>query len=188
MCECEPRLQGLPRVQAPTPPELPAQLRIRTLQAFATPLLQDVLARSCGRCRPSQADHRAATFGDQAPHPCPRSGRARLASSTRCSRRSSSCGPKPPSASKPACHASWRVLITGGGLATWIVEGKRPVAVLAQQWSEARWLVDSEVHVTALRRETGRANFEVRYWCQVNPERVYACLRAGEPLPNRYGC
>jgi hypothetical protein len=74
-----------------------------------------------------------------------------------------------------------------GGLATWIVEGKQPVAVLAQQWSEPRWLVDSEVSIAALSRETGRANFKVRYWCQVDPERVCACLRAGEPLPDRYG-
>jgi hypothetical protein len=44
-----------------------------------------------------------------------------------------------------------------GGLATWIVEGKQPVAVLAQQWSEPRWLVDSEVSIAALGRETGRA-------------------------------
>ena len=74
-----------------------------------------------------------------------------------------------------------------GGLATWIVEGSQPVAVLAQQWSEPRWLVDSGMPVAALRRKAGRANFEIRYWCQVAPERVYACLREGKPLPDRYG-
>ena len=74
-----------------------------------------------------------------------------------------------------------------GGLATWIVDGRQPVAVLAQQWSEPRWLVDFDVPITALRRETGRANFELRYWCQVDPERVSACLREGKPLPDRYG-
>ena len=74
-----------------------------------------------------------------------------------------------------------------GGLATWIVEGRQPVAVLAQQWREPRWLVDSDMPVTALCRGAGRANFEIRYWCQVDPERVYACLREGEPLPDRYG-
>jgi hypothetical protein len=74
-----------------------------------------------------------------------------------------------------------------GGLATWIVEGRQPVAVLAQQWSEPRWLVDSHTPASTLRRETGRANFEIRYWCQVEPEQVYACLRGGAPLPKRYG-
>jgi hypothetical protein len=74
-----------------------------------------------------------------------------------------------------------------GGLATWIVEGRQPVAVLAQQWREPRWLVDSNMPVTALCQETGRAKFEIRYWCQVDPERVYSCLREGEPLPDRYG-
>ena len=74
-----------------------------------------------------------------------------------------------------------------GGLATWIVEGRQPVAVLAQQWREPRWLVDSDMPVTALCRGAGRANFEIRYWCQVDPDRVYACLRDGKPLPDRYG-
>jgi len=74
----------------------------------------------------------------------------------------------------------------GGGNATWIVEGRRPVAVLAQQWSEPRWLVDSDAPLTDLSRKAGRANFEIRYWCQVGPNRVYACLRDGRPLPERY--
>jgi hypothetical protein len=74
-----------------------------------------------------------------------------------------------------------------GGRASWIVEGRSPVAVLAQQWSAPRWLVDSETPLTALRRQTGRANFEIRYWCQVDPEEVFACLRDRKPLPERDG-
>ena len=75
----------------------------------------------------------------------------------------------------------------GGGRATWFIEGRRPVAVLAQQWTEPRWLVDPETSMAMLSRESGRPGFEVRYWCQVDPERVYASLLAGESLPDRYG-
>lgn len=74
-----------------------------------------------------------------------------------------------------------------GGLATWFVEGRRPVAVLAQQWSEPRWLVDPATPMTLLSRESGRPAFEIRYWCQVDPERVHASLLAGKSLPDRYG-
>lgn len=75
----------------------------------------------------------------------------------------------------------------GGGLATWILEGRLPVAVLAQQWSEPRWVVDPTSPISELCRSGHRAHFEVRYWCQVDPERVFASLMSGAPLPDRYG-
>jgi hypothetical protein len=74
----------------------------------------------------------------------------------------------------------------GGGRATWIVEGKRPVAVLAQQWRDARWLVEADSPIMTLRREGGRPDFKIRYWCQIDPEEVYACLLEGRTLPDRY--
>ena len=74
-----------------------------------------------------------------------------------------------------------------GGRATWIVEGVRPLAVVAQQWAAPRWLVSSEVAVAELGRPGGRPDFHVRYWGQVDPERVYGCLQTGAPLPDRYG-
>lgn len=43
-----------------------------------------------------------------------------------------------------------------GGRATWIVEGARPLAVVAQQWAAPRWLVAPELPATALRRSGGR--------------------------------
>ena len=73
-----------------------------------------------------------------------------------------------------------------GGRATWIVEGERALAVLAQQWDAPRWLVAPETAVSTVTRPAGRPHLELRYWCQADPERVYACLRAGEPLPDRY--
>jgi hypothetical protein len=74
-----------------------------------------------------------------------------------------------------------------GGRATWIVEGARPLAVVAQQWAAPRWLVAPEVPASALRRSGGTPDFEVRYWCQVDPDQVYECLRTGAPLPDRHG-
>ena len=74
-----------------------------------------------------------------------------------------------------------------GGRATWIVEGAVPVAVVAQQWAAPRWLVAPELPVAGLRRPGGEPDLQVRYWCQVDPEGVYACLRTGAPLPDRYG-
>ncbi|MBV9878923.1 MAG: hypothetical protein JO180_00425 [Gemmatirosa sp.] len=74
-----------------------------------------------------------------------------------------------------------------GGRATWIVEGAQPIAVVAQQWTAPRWLVAPDSPVAAARRPTGSPDFEVRYWCQVDPERVYESLRTGAPLPDRYG-
>jgi hypothetical protein len=74
-----------------------------------------------------------------------------------------------------------------GGRATWIVEGARPLAVVAQEWAAPRWLVTPELPVAELRRPGGRPDLEVRYWCQVDPDWVYECLRTGAPLPDRYG-
>jgi len=66
------------------------------------------------------------------------------------------------------------------------IEG-RPLAVVAQQWAAPRWLVAPELPVATLRRPGGRPDLEVLYWCQVDPDRVYECLAAGAPLPDRHG-
>jgi hypothetical protein len=74
-----------------------------------------------------------------------------------------------------------------GGHATWFLEGDRPLAVLAQQWDAPRWLVAPGTTVTTVRRPSGPPDLQLRYCAQADPERVYACLRDGEPLPDRYG-
>lgn len=74
-----------------------------------------------------------------------------------------------------------------GGRATWIVEGAQPLAVVAQQWREPRWLVPPEVAAASVRRPDGHPDLHVRYWCQADPDRVYEALRTGAPLPDRYG-
>lgn len=73
-----------------------------------------------------------------------------------------------------------------GGRATWIVDGTRPLAVVAQQWDVPRWLVAPDAPAAPLRRPDGSPDFHVRYWLQVDPERVFAALERGTPLPDRY--
>lgn len=83
---------------------------------------------------------------------------------------------------------SARYLATiAGGEATWIVEGTRPLAVVAQQWTEPSFLVDPLTPIHAVVRASGVPHLEVRYWTQVAPERVVEALRDGTPLPDRYG-
>lgn len=83
-------------------------------------------------------------------------------------------------------RASYLASIAGGH-ATWIVEGVEPLAVVAQQWSVPRWLVPPELPAATLARPDQRPGLQIRYWCQVDPNRVFACLRTGAPLPDRYG-
>lgn len=74
-----------------------------------------------------------------------------------------------------------------GGLATWIVESNRPLAVVAQQWDSPRFLVAPETRfVDCANLNAGRALY-FHYWCQADPEVVFECLEKGEPLPNKYG-
>jgi hypothetical protein len=74
-----------------------------------------------------------------------------------------------------------------GGHATWILQGERPLAVLAQQWDAPRYLTSPDARIWDAVQPGGHPHLRARYWCQVDPERVYACLQAGEPLPDRSG-
>jgi hypothetical protein len=71
------------------------------------------------------------------------------------------------------------------GEATWIVEGARPIAVVAQQWTEPRYLVDPDMPIHELAKSSGKPHVQLRYWIQVSPDRVFDALRAGRPLPDR---
>ncbi|GAB2875025.1 hypothetical protein [Streptomyces mayteni] len=67
-----------------------------------------------------------------------------------------------------------------GGQATWILTGAdRPLAVVAQQWAEPRYLVEPTLPIGSL-AVTGRGvTLLFRYWKQHDPERVLADLAAG---------
>ena len=64
-----------------------------------------------------------------------------------------------------------------GGQACWVVEGAKPVAVIAQQWMIPKWLVSPHLPVSALRNPKGRTDFTVEYLTQADPEQVYVSLR-----------
>jgi len=78
-----------------------------------------------------------------------------------------------------------------GGRATWIIQtdsrAGHPLGVLAQQWSQPRFLVAADSPVIDYIERDAPPHLYFRYWCQVDPERVFACLQCGEPLPDRYG-
>ena len=83
-------------------------------------------------------------------------------------------------------HAGYLASISGGQ-ATWILVGAAPLAVLAQQWDAPRCLTPSNARIRDVVREDGRPHLTLRYWCQVDPERLLLSLRSGEPLRDRYG-
>lgn len=74
-----------------------------------------------------------------------------------------------------------------GGKATWILYGMQPLAVLAQQWREPRYLVNPESSVQSFVDLSTERQLKFVYWCQVDPDRVLECLKKDLPLPDRYG-
>jgi hypothetical protein len=74
-----------------------------------------------------------------------------------------------------------------GGAATWILEGKRPLLVCAQQWTEPRFLVSPDSMISDCIRPRDTPHLRFRYWCQVDPDRVFDSLKAGKRLPDMYG-
>lgn len=86
---------------------------------------------------------------------------------------------------KKAC----RLASISGGKATWIVEvggyDGMPIAVVAQQWDEARALIPSATTVESLFANQQKQLF-FKYWCQANPETVFDALVSNSPLPSRY--
>jgi hypothetical protein len=67
-----------------------------------------------------------------------------------------------------------------GGRATWILRVEsdtgRPLAVLAQQWSQPRLLVEADAAVSDYIRHLANPHLYLQYWCQVAPERVFDSL------------
>jgi hypothetical protein len=75
-----------------------------------------------------------------------------------------------------------------GGKATWILRTKvngEPLAVIAQQWASPR-LLDAAPKNAVPNRQTGKLQVYVEYYCQADPNLVYAALQGGQPLPDRY--
>ncbi len=74
-----------------------------------------------------------------------------------------------------------------GGCATWIVESDRPLAVVAEQWTTPRFLIVPDTLIATCQTNEGSHRLFFRYWCQVDPDRVFDALQAGRPLPDQYG-
>ncbi len=74
-----------------------------------------------------------------------------------------------------------------GGKATWILDGSRPLAVFALQWDQPRYLVPPESPIASVIDADSIPHFNFRYWCQVDPDRVFECLERATALPDRYG-
>jgi hypothetical protein len=74
-----------------------------------------------------------------------------------------------------------------GGKATWILRGKQPLAVFAQQRATPRYLVAPETTVTSYIGASDKCDLEFLYWCQVDPDLVYECIHTGKELPDKHG-
>jgi hypothetical protein len=74
-----------------------------------------------------------------------------------------------------------------GGRATWILEAERPLAVIAQQWLEPRFLVDKTTPALTLVRSDVKPSMHLKYWCQADPGLVFDCLLKGKDLPDKFG-
>ena len=74
-----------------------------------------------------------------------------------------------------------------GGKATWILVGRKPIAVVAQQWLEPHYLVESTTRTEDLIGSAGDHHLEFMYWCQVEPGEVVKSLEQGSRLPDKYG-
>ncbi|MEO3823579.1 hypothetical protein [Actinomadura sp. B10D3] len=70
------------------------------------------------------------------------------------------------------------------GQATWILMAGRPLAVVAQQWTEPRFLVDAARPISSFGQEGRGVSLMFRYWKQHDPGRVYEELAAGR-MPER---
>jgi hypothetical protein len=78
------------------------------------------------------------------------------------------------------------IAFISGGRTTWIFEAGYLLAVFAQQWIQPRFLVSPDLLLSSFIKPNSQPHFNFRYWCQVDPDRVFDCLQRGEPLPDKY--
>jgi len=61
----------------------------------------------------------------------------------------------------------------GGGGATWLVMGLKPVAVVAEKWTAPRWLMSPDLPVSATREPSGQYDYWFDYGGHRDPEQMY---------------
>jgi hypothetical protein len=64
-----------------------------------------------------------------------------------------------------------------GGKATWSVVAGQPIAVIAQQWSQPKFLPDHATNLSLLKGADGVTRVHFRYHVQDDPNTVFATLR-----------
>lgn len=65
----------------------------------------------------------------------------------------------------------------GGGRATWLLMGFKPVAVIAQQWTAPRWLVSPKLSVPVTRETSGQYDYWLHYGGDRDPDEMYEDYR-----------
>ncbi len=73
-----------------------------------------------------------------------------------------------------------------GDKATWLIDvDSTCIGVIAQQWPRPKFIIAE--HTSATDVFAGkRKSLHFRYWCQADPDAVFAAVRDGQPLPPRY--
>lgn len=79
-----------------------------------------------------------------------------------------------------ACLARHYLASIRGDKATWILGASRPLAVIAQQWFQPRFLVPPESPVSSLIDVGSRLHLNFRYCRQLDPDQVLDRLLRGE--------
>ena len=65
-----------------------------------------------------------------------------------------------------------------GGKATWVLKfGNKPVAVIAQEWREAKFLVDKDIFICEFTNAEQSIDFYLSYLVQKNPTEIFDSLR-----------
>lgn len=80
---------------------------------------------------------------------------------------------------------------TAVGQATWVMEGSHLLAVLAQQWTEPRYLIPPSAPVLFCIKPAPKdewdAHIYFRYWVQDDPDMVFEEIRRTGALPSKRG-
>ena len=73
-----------------------------------------------------------------------------------------------------------------GDKATWLIDvDSTCIGVIAQQWPRPKFIIAEHTRVTDVLAGKGKS-VHFRYWCQADPDAVFAAVRDGQPLPPRY--
>jgi len=73
-----------------------------------------------------------------------------------------------------------------GGKATWILQSNRPLAVVAQQWEQASFLIPADTLIADCIELEQKPNLQFVYKGSADPNQLVEQLLDGKPSPNRF--